>query len=193
VRPREMLPPLGVLCTGSGCDECLRMCPSHAGCTANGGSHSTAARRNTSGWRLGLAMIPCWLNEDDPLRAHSLEDRGPDIHRCRAGFRKIRQIHWRKSRGRGQAISTRRGSGSGTFEKVGQRKAALYVAAISLTSASAGVTGLWTTMPRTGRPLAKTLTSARAVLRMHPILPAIGREEALARRKDEVKRHKASS
>jgi hypothetical protein len=54
-------------------------------------------------------------------------------------------------------------------------------------------TGLWTTMLRSGRPLAKTLTSARAVLRMHPILPAIGREEALARRKDEVKRHKASS
>jgi hypothetical protein len=109
------------------------------------------------------------------------------------GFRKIRQIHWRKSRGPGQAISTRRGSGSGTLAKVGQRKAVLYVAAISLTSASAGVTGLWTTMLSTGRPLAKTLTSARAVLRMHPILPAIGREEAIARHKDEVKRHKASS
>jgi hypothetical protein len=41
---------------------------------------------------------------------------------------------------------------------------------------------------------------ARANLRLElhrqvelPILPAIGREEALARRKDEVKRHKASS
>jgi hypothetical protein len=67
----------------------------------------------------------------------------------------------------------RGGSGSGTFEKLGQRKAALYVAAISLTSASAGVTGLWTTMLRFGRPLAKTPTSARAVLRMHPILPPL--------------------
>jgi hypothetical protein len=59
-------------------------------------------------------------------------------------------------------------AGAGTFEGVGQRNAALYVAAISL-------------------------TSSRTVLRMHPILPAIGREEALARGKDEVKRHKASS